>query len=144
MAVPPAMQQQQLAAKTGNECCQFSKVALSVAASFILWQGRLSKRHQSRVESRQASRRVMFQQMQIAHTTRWQQQQQQQRRLCSEDCNVDWGIDSNQLVCCFAGHWVNSLNINYQLSYFIDKLCADYRDTDRVAYTCPCMYEQYQ
>lgn len=77
----------------------------------------------------------MFQQMQIAHTTRWQQQQ---RLRCN--CNIDWGIDGNQLVSCFAGHWVNSLNINHQLSYFIDKLCADYRDTDRVAYTCPCMY----
>lgn len=77
----------------------------------------------------------MFQQMQIAHTTRWQQQQRPR-----SNCNIDWGIDGNQLVSCFAGHWVNSLNINYQLSYFIDKLCADYRDTDRVAYTCPCMY----
>lgn len=119
--------QQKLATSAANLAgllCQFDSVA-----------GQAVK---TASESRRlASRRVMFQQMQIAHTTRWQQ------RL-RRDCNIDGGSDANQLVSCFAGHWVNSLNINYQLSYFIDKLCADYRDTDRVAYTCPCMYAQYQ
>lgn len=116
--------QQKLATSAANLArllCQFDSVAGQAVKT-------------ASESSRVKSRRVMFQQMQIAHTTRWQHQ----RLRCN--CNIDWGSDANQLVSCFAGHWVNSLNINYQLSYFIDKLCADYRDTDRVAYTCPCMY----
>lgn len=35
--------------------------------------------------------------------------------------------------CCCLGHWVKS--IFNKLSYFIDKLCADYRDTDRRRFT---------
>lgn len=117
--------QQKLATSAANLAwllCQFDSVAGQAVKT-------------ASESSRVKSRRVMFQQMQIAHTTRWQQQQRPR-----SNCNIDWGSDGNQLVSCFAGHWVNSFNINYQLSYFIDKLCADYRDTDRVAYTCPCMY----